>query len=80
MDIVSESVVSVIRYACTFDNKLGVFIEYFWKFWLILIDIALQWIDKSTSVYVDQQVASVKAEFNTLTNEKAILEERLSTL
>lgn len=41
MEIVSEMVTMIIKKISKFDFKLAQFIEYFWKFWAVLIDVAM---------------------------------------
>jgi len=41
IECVSDLVLMSIRRACKVDTKLGIFLENFWKFWVILIDITM---------------------------------------
>lgn len=41
MEMVSEMVTLIIKQVSRMDIKLATFIEYFWKFWVVLIDVAM---------------------------------------
>ncbi|KAM3139379.1 hypothetical protein pb186bvf_008599 [Paramecium bursaria] len=70
----SDMVVTMVRQACKYDQKLGDFLQNFWKFWVIIIDLAMQWMEKSSSDYVDFQVSQFKQQFQQALNDKNQME------
>ncbi|CAD8124638.1 unnamed protein product [Paramecium sonneborni] len=77
MEMVSEMVTLLIKYISRMDIKLATFVEYFWKFWVVLIDVAMQWMDKSCTDYIEYQISQFKQQFEEAIHQKNITEDKL---
>ncbi|CAD8115043.1 unnamed protein product [Paramecium primaurelia] len=77
VNLVSETIIQSIREALRHDTRLGIFLEGFCKFWIVLIDIQLQWMGKSCADYIETQVKEFKEQFQQAVAQKIKVEDQM---
>ncbi|CAD8127527.1 unnamed protein product [Paramecium sonneborni] len=77
VNIVSETIVQSVREALRHDTRLGIFLEGYSKFWMVLIDIQLQWMGKSCADYIEAQVKEFKEQFKEAVAQKNKVEDQM---
>ncbi|CAK67177.1 unnamed protein product (macronuclear) [Paramecium tetraurelia] len=77
VNLVSDTMVQSVREALKHDTRLGIFLEGFCKFWIVLIDIQLQWMGKSCADYIETQVKEFKEQFKQAVAQKIKVEDQM---